>query len=123
MPDSAETHNFIKSSFRSVWALELLCVVKSEPGRAFTPPELVERLRGSDLAVRQSIANLEAAGLLVSDESGATQYAPASPEIDRLATSSETLYRRRPNFVRRLIVMSSSDQLTAFSDAFRLRKD
>ena len=122
MPDSAETLSFIRSSFRSVWALELMCVLRSAPNRSFTSNELVDRLRASDLVVRQSIEALLVAGLVLV-EGDSARYGPANAEIDRLAGAAESLYRRRPDTVRRTIVMSGTDPLSAFSDAFRLRKD
>lgn len=123
MPESAETLAFIRSSFRSVWSLELLCILKSEPQRSFSAPELVVRLRASDLVVRQSIDSLLAAGLILVDEGGLARYGPANQETDRLVGNAEKLYSRKPDAVRRLIVMAGDDPLSAFADAFRLRKD
>lgn len=123
MPDNAETHGFIRDSFRSVWSLELLLLLKSDSERSWPHEELVERLRGSDLVVQQSVASLVAGGLVFTEEEGAARYAPASKDIERLVAETEQLYSRKPDAVRRLIVSSSHDQLTAFADAFRLRKD
>ena len=124
MPDSAETLNFVRDSFRSVWSLELLCILKSDPSRAWPRAELVERLRASDSVVEQSVEGLVAGGLVVVEEDGSARYAPASPELDRLSRNAEELYAKRPGAVRRLIVMSgSSGSLTAFAEAFRLRGD
>jgi DNA-binding FadR family transcriptional regulator len=123
MPDSAETLSFIKSTFRSVWSLELLCVLKDERDRTFSATDLVDRLRASQLVVQQSIESLVAGGLVAIEEGGRARYAPASPDLERLADAAHTLYRRKPDAVRRLIVLSGNEQLTAFADAFRLRKD
>lgn len=123
MPDNAETLGFIRNSFRSVWSLELLLLLKSDSKRSWPHDELVDRLRGSDLVVQQSVSSLVAGGLVATEENGAVRYAPASKDIERLVDASERLYGRKPDAVRRLIVSSSHDQLTAFADAFRLRKD
>lgn len=122
MPDNAQTLSFIRSAFRSVWALELMCVLRSSPDRTFNAGELVGRLRASDLVVRQSLDGLHAAGLVVMDEQG-TRYAPATEALDRLAGDAVSLYDRRPDMVRRTIVMAGTDPLSAFSDAFRIRRD
>lgn len=122
MADHAQTLSFIRSSFRSVWMLELLCALRGAPGREFGSAELVDRLRASDLVVRQSIEALLAAGLVVVEDDR-VRYAPATPDLDRLAGDAQALYARRPDMVRRTIVMSGADQLSAFSDAFRLRRD
>ena len=71
---------FIGSSFRSVWALELLLLLKREP-RAWSGDELVSTLRASDLVVTKAIDELVAAGFL-SVEGQATRYMPVSDEID-----------------------------------------
>ena len=123
MPDSAETLAFIKDSFRSVWSLELLRILKSDPSRSWARAELVERLRASDSVVEQSIDSLMAGGLVVVDAEGEARYAPATPDLDRLSNNAEELYDRRPSTVRRVIVMSGTGSLTAFADAFRLRGD
>lgn len=123
MPDNPELLRFIRGSFRSVWSLELLLLLKSPPQRAWSKDELVERLRGSDLIVSQGIESLVAGGLVVLEENGEVRYAPASDDIRRHAEAAEKLYSRKPDAVRRLIVLASDDQLTAFAEAFRLRRD
>jgi predicted transcriptional regulator len=123
MPDSTETLAFIRDSFRSVWSLELLLLLKSDRSRSWAPDELVERLRGSESVVRQSLDSLVAGGLVLIDGEGAARYAPASADLQRLTDQAERLYAKRPDAVRRLIVLATNDQLTAFADAFRLRKD
>ncbi|WBY09186.1 hypothetical protein PIB19_07545 [Sphingomonas sp. 7/4-4] len=65
MPAKQEVSSFIRSTFRSVWALELLCFLKKHRDRAWPQRELVVALRGSDLVVSQSIESLLAAGLVV----------------------------------------------------------
>ena len=123
MPESAATLEFIRSSFRSVWSLELLLLLKSEPERSWAHAEIVERLRASDVVVHQGVASLVAGALVIVEEGGAARYAPATGEIDRLADAAEQLYARKPDHVRRQIVAVGHNQLTAFADAFRLRRD
>ena len=65
MPGSQELTRFIRSTFRSVWSLELLCLLRQHPDRDWTPDEMVAALRASDLIVRESISALTAAGLVV----------------------------------------------------------
>lgn len=123
MPSDQELASFIRSSFRSVWAIELMLHLKRYAGRAWSTEELVEALRASELVVANSVEALVAAGLAVAQESGEARYAPASPEAERLADATEALYAKRPDAVRRLIVAAASDGITAFADAFRLRRD
>ena len=112
---------FIASSFRSVWALEVLCHLRSSPEIELSPGELVTALRASELVVRQSLAELTAAGLALVAEDGRAKYAPATAELDRLALAAEERYATAPDAVRRIIVKAANPGLTAFADAFRLK--
>lgn len=112
---------FIASSFRSVWALELLLVLKSEQ-RSWSHDELVTTMRASELVVTKALAALEAAGLATSHGDKA-QYMPVSEEVSALVVEAEALYAKRPDAVRRAIIAASSGDATAFAEAFRLRKD
>jgi hypothetical protein len=123
MPDSTETQTFIRNNFRSVWALELLLLLKSDPSRMWSRSDMVDGLRGSESIIRQSCDSLLVSGLILLEDDGSAQYAPASADLVTLAEKAELLYRRRPDAVRRMIVKPVSGQLTAFADAFRLKGD
>ena len=112
---------FIASSFRSVWALELLLVLKADQ-RVWPRDELVSTLRASELVVSNALDSLVAAGL-ASLEGGGARYMPVSDEVADYVDGAEKLYAVRPDAVRRAIVSASAADLTAFADAFRLRKD
>lgn len=119
MGSSDELTAFIASSFRSIWALELLFLLKRQ-GRPCSQQELVSSLRASPAVVDTALETLIAAGLAVVDAE-AFAYMPASADVALLVEESEQLYRSRPNWMRRLIVASSNKGLVAFSDAFRLK--
>ena len=112
---------FIASSFRSVWAIELLCHLRQAPAEQFTPEDLVQSLRASEAVVRQSIAGLAAGGLAVVGEDGRVRYQPASDDLDRLAAAAQMRYSVAPDAVRRIIVRSANEGLAAFANAFRLK--
>lgn len=111
----------IGSSFRSVWALELLLLLKRDP-RPFPPAELISTLRASDLVVNKALDELVAAGL-VSIEEGGALYMPVGEATAKRIDEVEKLYAARPDAVRREIVSATSSGATAFADAFRLRKE
>lgn len=123
MPSEEEVSSFIASTFRSVWALELLCYLRQHRNRVLSHEEMVTGLRGSDLVVTQSVGALAAAGLILVDEKGAAQYAPSNPDLDQMVEATEMLYGKSPDAVRRTIVSASNPSITAFADAFRIRKD
>jgi hypothetical protein len=112
---------FIGSSFRSVWALELVLVLKSEP-KVWTRSELVTTMRASELVVSKALDSLVAAGLASLEGEGA-RYMPVSDQVAECVEQAERLYSSRPNAVRRAIIAASTDGVAAFADAFRLRKD
>jgi len=112
---------FIESSFRSVWALELLLVLKRDP-RPWTSEELVSTMRASELVVSKALDSLISAGLVSIEKDGVT-FMPINDQVAKCVDEVEQLYVARPNAVRRAIVSASASSATAFADAFRLRKD
>jgi predicted transcriptional regulator len=118
---SDELFSFIGSSFRSVWALELLLLLKREH-RPWSRDELITTLRASELVVNKAIDELVAAGLISVEGDGA-RYMPVSEDIAKNVKQVEKVYSARPDAVRRAIVSASASGATAFADAFRLRKD
>jgi hypothetical protein len=116
-----ELSRFISSSFPSVWALELLLLLKSER-RPWTRDELIGAMRASELVVSQSLDSLVAGGLASMTEEEAV-YMPVSNSVAKLVDQAEDLYALKPDKVRRLIVTTSASGIAAFADAFRLRKD
>ena len=122
MASDEDISRFIRSSFRSVWSLELLLLLKRE-AKPWPREAIVAALRASDLIVAQGLDALSAAGLVIVGETGHAAYRPASPSAAALVEGAESLYARSPDAVRRLIVGAFADPLTAFADAFRLRKE
>jgi hypothetical protein len=112
---------FIASSFRSIWALELLLLLKRE-GRPWSRTELISTLRASDLVVNKALDELVAAGLVTIEGEGA-RYMPVTRQIAHCVDDLEKLYSLRPDAVRREIVSATASSATAFADAFKLRKD
>lgn len=121
MHSNDDLSRFIASSFPSVWTLELLLLLKKER-RQWTKDEMIGALRASELVVAQALDSLVAAGLAAMSEQGAS-YMPVSESVAALVDQAEELYGRKPDKVRRMIVTSSASGITAFADAFRLRKD
>lgn len=117
LPDQVAT--FIAGSFRSVWALELLLLLKREGG-ALSTDDLVGSLRASTAVVSQALASLVAGGLAATD-AGKAEYRPVSAEVAALVDATERAYATRPDQVRRIIVAAANPSLIAFSDAFRFK--
>jgi hypothetical protein len=114
-----EVLRFIAASFPSVWALELLLILRRER-RKWTREELVTTLRASELVVSKALDALLAAGLASTEETSAF-YLPVNGEVEDYVERVEQLYRSRPNAVRRAIISTSTSSAAAFANAFRLR--
>src|SRR4029079_9703765 len=93
LPEDMLLH-FAASSIRSVWALELLLLMKKNP-QMWNVGELVTQLRGSDAAISEAMQRLQDAGLVIQAEGG-FRYAPSSTENETLANDLEALYRLKP---------------------------
>ena len=123
MATDRDIEQFISDSFTSIWDLELLSVVLENPDRAQTAEELVERMRASGLVVDQGIQALVAAGMASIDAEGRLRFQPVNDELAQCAREACEFYARFPGRARRLMISRRSPGLTAFADAFRLRKD
>jgi len=123
MPEQSHLESFIGNSFRSVWALEVLQFLVEHTGGSFTPEELISALRVSDAVISQSVENLSAAGLAMVDGDGRISLHAAKEEDLRLVREAIDFYQKSPDKVRRLIVAQAAPGITAFADAFKLRRD
>lgn len=118
-----DLHSFIRATFRSVWAIELLCHVRDRREQLLQTDEIVAALRASRLVVERGLADLSAAGLTTVDETGQVRYEPVSADLDALAGAAQAFYARSPDALRRMIVAAANPGVTAFADAFKLRRD
>lgn len=112
----------VEGCLDSVWSLELLLLVSNQPARKWTTAEMVKELRASDQVVGQSVQCLRNAGLLIDESDGTVHYAAASADLDAFVAKLDYEYRTRPTQIRLMIVGRSNAKLTAFSDAFLLRR-
>ena len=123
MPLEKDVAGFLRSTFRSIWSMELLFLLLRDPARCWSSSELVNALRASELVVSQAVESLHAAGLIVRESDELIRYGPASEDLHELVVASQALYVKSPDAVMRLILRSRSDILVAFADAFRFRND
>jgi hypothetical protein len=123
MPLEKDVAGFLRSTFRSIWSMELLFLLLRDPARRWSSPELVDALRASELVVSQAVESLHAAGLIVRESDDLVRYGPASDDLHELVVAAQSMYVKSPDAVLRLIMRSRADNLVAFADAFRFRKD
>ncbi len=113
---------FVRDHVRSVWAVELLLVLKRDPSRAWPPEALTAELRASQSLVVDNLQRFERSGLVVRDEAAGWRYAPASPVLAEFADQLEAAYRERPVAIINLIA-APPDPIQGLADAFKFRGD
>jgi hypothetical protein len=119
--EDADILAFVGATVKSVWALELLLLMRREHGRAWRVPDLVRELRASTLVVAEALEGLKSAGLVATDETGQSCYRPASEQLDSFVEGAEALYAAKPVAVINAIATAPSEKLRIFAEAFRLK--
>lgn len=109
----------MREGFRSVWSVEVLLLLKSNPERGWAMPEIDRELRASATAVTAALRDLERARLIVREPREGGRYSPAEPQLADLVDRLERAYRERPVSLINLITKPGSAQ--GFADAFRFR--
>ena len=119
---SSEARAFLRSSIRSVWALEALKCLHTEPSRGWTHHLLSVELRASELAIQQALSAFRSAGL-VTDEAGVIRFQPETPAQEAVVAEILAEFERRPVALIKEIYIPESRKIQDFADAFRLKKD
>ena len=120
MSEDPDLLAFVRQHVRSVWALELLLLLRREPERSWAAPELVRELRASHGLVADNLGGFERAGLATHDADQRHRYCPATPLLDALCARLEDAYRARPVTIVNLIA-APDDPIQSFADAFKFR--
>jgi hypothetical protein len=120
MVTSVDLVAFIRRSIPSVWALDILLLVRQSPARSWSAVELVGELRASDAVVLGVLAGLEREGLVARSEDGRFRFAPAADLLEQLTMALAEAYAERPVAVINAIV-STDAKLQSLADAFRLK--
>ena len=118
-----EVKEFIANCVRSVWALELLLVLRRDDRRAWNVDELTTELRSSAFVVADVLAGFQQAGLVAQDAEGRFRYAPAASHLDRAVEQIASAYAGRPLAVSKEILAAGNDKIRSFADAFKIKKD
>lgn len=113
---------FAATSIKSVWALELLFLLRRGHERAWGTAELVRELRSSDVVVSEALSSLQSAGLVAEAADKLYRYQPRTPELDKFAAATERLYAAKPMAITKAIMSAPNDKLRIFSDAFKFKE-
>lgn len=121
----ADIRRFIIEQIHSVEALEILLLLHDEAAREWSVAEVGQRLRTSLDSAQTRLSELKRGGLVeaVGGESPRYRFKAGAPAVDARVKQLEQVYRERRVSVITLIYSKSSEQIRAFSDAFRIRKE
>jgi hypothetical protein len=111
---------FIRGSLTSVWALELLLLLKRTQPRRWSTDELVREMRASEPLVANALAGLLRAGAVACDAEGC-EYSPAAAPIAEICDRVEAAYKATPVAVVNAILAAPKTTLETFADAFRVK--
>jgi hypothetical protein len=115
--------DLIDKHISTVWALELLLLMRQQRDRAWSTSDLAKELRASaDVALRMLPA-LIGAGLVADVEGKTFRYAPSREELDQTVGRLEELYKQFPVTIVRRIALAPHREARNFADAFKFRKD
>lgn len=114
---------FIRKHVRSLSALEILLQIYQTRERPWTPEDLNRELRSSRQLVAEVLSRFERSELVARDAVGRYQWAPASPELQRMVVHLEEAYATYPFSVIKTIYATQVEHIQALADAFRMKKD
>lgn len=121
MPSEQDLVGFVREHIRSVWALELLLLLRQSPERSWTVAELVRELRGSTGLVIANLQAIQRSALATQDADGRYRFAPATAALEELCGLLASAYRERPVAIVNLIAQPR-DPLQSLAEAFRFKR-
>jgi DNA-binding IclR family transcriptional regulator len=119
---SPDLQRFIARHIESVEKLELLLLFYRERTRAWQPAEIFQQIQSSPASINQKIDALIAEGFVAREKSG-LRFQPRSAALEAQVAALEDVYRRSRIKVIESIFSKTTEELRAFSDAFKLRKE
>lgn len=126
MPDadlSPDLQRFIARHIQSVEKLEILLLFYRDPARSWPPSEIYQQIQSSPTSVNQKLDELVSEGFVAREKDGTFRFQPKSPALGTQVGSLNTAYRERRIKVIESIFSKTTEELRAFSNAFKLRKE
>lgn len=120
---SDEVLRFLRTWIASVWALELLLLLRRRRERAWKIEDLIRELRGSIGIVTTALGELQNADLVTAEPDGSFRYRPSTPELDDTVAAVAKAYADYPYAVSQAIFTAPSHKIQLFADAFRIKKE
>lgn len=111
---------FVRSSIPSIWALELLLLLRRAAPQHLTRDEMVQHLRATSNLIERLITQFLGAGLVSRNEQG-YRFDCATPELAALCEDLAMAADERPIALRDAIIAAPNEKLRDLADAFRFR--
>ena len=118
-----DVHQFLYRNIDSVEQLEVLILLLHHPERGWSPDEVARELYSHPASIARRLAMLLGQDLLREVEPGCYQYAPRTGELHATVLRVSEMYRERRVAVVTLIASKPIENVRAFSDAFRIRRN
>lgn len=105
----------------SIWALELLLLLRrAAPGR-LTGAELVQHLRATPNLIEKLLARLIEARLVSGTEDAGYRFDCRSPDLEELCEALAQAAEERPIALRDAIIAAPNAKLRDLADAFKFK--
>ncbi len=114
---------FVATELGSIWAIELLVLLRADPGRAWSTDELVRELRASAMVLGELLPRFKKLGLVETRDVGRWNWHPASPELEKLAEGIAKAYATTPLALIKAFAQQSRSQIHLLANAFKLKDD
>jgi hypothetical protein len=112
---------FIRSSIPSIWALELLLLLRRAAPGYLSREELVHHLRATPTLIDRLLHRLSASGLVARSGDGAYRFECISPAAESLCEALALAADERPIALRDAIIAAPNDKLRDLADAFKFK--
>lgn len=113
--------SFIRTSIPSIWALELLLLLRRAAPGYLTRDEMVQHLRATPTLIDRLLTQFLGAGLVSRNETGAFRFECTTPDNATLCEALATAADERPIALRDAIIAAPNDKLRDLADAFRFK--
>lgn len=112
---------FVRTSIPSIWALELLLLLRRAAPGYLTREELVQHLRATPTLIDRLCARLAASGLVAANNQGGYRFECATSDNEAMCEALALAADERPIALRDAIIAAPNDKLRDLADAFRFK--
>ena len=112
---------FVRECVDRLETLEVLLLLQSSAGRAWTVQQMSDEMQSSPLAVESSLDVLTVRGLVAGTAEGYL-FRPRTPELEAKTQQLAVFYRERRAAVITIIFSRPGDAVRSFANAFRIKK-